>query len=137
MRAKSTIFLALLPFARPALAGEPVEISSKLSATCQDAALITFWESASHLSDKDKKRALEATRDARLASRVRPAVSVQIIEAAQAAGASAHGNAGSGLTELESAREDAIAAALQTYELCVQGKFKCEHCGKSEEWWKQ
>jgi len=135
MLRQGLICATILLISGASIASEPASISPELSATCQDAALITFWGSTAHLSERDRARAATAKKDAQANNLVRPAIPASIIQGAEAAAASSHGNAGEGLTDFEIAREDAIAAALLAYESCLEGKLECEHCGESERWW--
>ena len=137
MRIEPKILLALLLCSSASHASDGVQVPEKPSATCNDLALITFWESTGHLSAKDKKRAEAAVADPKTANRLRPAIGAKDIEAVKTAGYTAHGNAGSGLTNLDSAREDAIVGALQAYELCIEGRFEYGHAGESDRWWER
>ena len=103
------------------LAASPIYIPDHVSTICTDLATVTYWASTEHLSKLDKRNADEAVKSGGAANKQRNGIAVSRLQKARSMGAMSHGNSGNGLSNLESARQDGILAAIQTYESCLKG----------------
>lgn len=133
---KWTAIILWVILANDALASEQNQTQKTITPSCYILAEITFWESTSHLSKKDKKRAEEVIKFSRSAPGAHSPDHESYIEEARLRGKTSHGNAGEGHTDFEAAREDALAAAFMTLSLCLAGELEGYKPGrKLEQWW--
>ena len=113
----------LFVFVPQAYSYEIVQVPAATSATCGDLAEVTHWAATSHLSKRDANNLVTAKTDASKANNRRPGIPMELIDKAELYGVTSHGNAGEGNINLDAAREDAIVAAVFTYEMCLDGRI--------------
>ena len=131
----SIMFLLLVAWGSASAQDRAISIPDYLSAKCHDLAVVTYWSATAHLSRADKESASQAIKEAEEANDLRPALDAAIIQKAEGNGFSSHGNAGPGLSNLHDARGDAIVAAMETYEQCIEGELLGSDNKERERWW--
>lgn len=102
---------------------ETYKISDETFATCGSLAEITYWSATSGFSETDNKNFILEKMNASKPNKLRAGIPQEVIAKAELYGVTSHGNAGEGNSNIYAARQDAVSAALGTYEMCLDGRI--------------
>lgn len=115
--------LSLLCTATTIAAHEIVAVPKTTAEICSQLGEIAYWAATETFSNNDKRNLNNAILQAGKPNKLRPVIPNSLIDAARKLGVSSHGNAGPGNANLVAARADAIATAMLTYTMCLDGRL--------------